>query len=86
MCFLSPIAFPVKGFISEIFSISSPQNSTLTALSLCEDGYISAISPFALKVPRLKSISFLEYCISTNFFKTSSLLFCIPGLKDNIIS
>ena len=48
-------------------------------------GAISTISPFALNVPLLKSISFLEYCILTNFFSILSLSTCIPGRNDTIM-
>ena len=65
--------------------VSAIRFSTLIALSLWSDGYISIISPLALKVPLLKSNSFLVYCIFINFLNISSLVFCIPGLKEIII-
>ena len=51
---------PVNISNSVILSISSPKKSTRIALECSFTGIISNISPRTLKVPLLKSISFLS--------------------------
>ena len=53
--------FPVKISNSLILSISSPKNSILIPFVEDDAGTISKLSPLTLKVPLLKSISFLSY-------------------------
>ena len=67
----SLIIAPVRGSNQDSFSISSPNNSILSA-SLSESaGYTSIVSPLTLKVALLKSRSFLVYCSDENLLNRS---------------
>ena len=49
---------------------------------MCIRDSTSTTSPLTLKVPRLKSWSFLTYWISISFLMQSSLSFSIPGRSE----
>ena len=82
MCFSSEMAPPVRGLNSVSRSISSPKNSTRTALSVALAGKISTTSPRTRNLLRMKFTSLRSYCSSTSFFKSSSRSFSMPGRRE----
>ena len=82
--FFDEIIFPVIASVSNILSISSPNNSILIAFECSFVGIISIMSPWTLKVPLLKSISFLSYNISINFINNWFLSIVWPTLNVSI--
>ena len=82
MCFSSAVTSPVRGLNSRRRSISSPKNSTRTALSVALAGKISTTSPRTRNLLRMKFTSLRSYWSSTSFFRSSSRSRSWPGRRE----